>query len=440
MFTSLVAAQSPNIVELIQANKDFSTFVTVLKASKMVQTLEGKGPFTVFAPSNYAFSTLPKDVLDTLLHPKNITALNQILESHVVSGSYTTNDLARRALAKIKTLRTLAGGELSFSTADGQVIISYDDGNHGGIAPMADADYSAFNGMVHLLDNVMVNHDTLQVCSQQSHDASSIKFFHWNPHYQCFHNKAGPQCEETALDWMHQTLNSNSADFISLIEAEVSGEGSDFITNAKLNDIQGRNYVTEAQLLSTCKRDVARIVYDENKWTLDSTAHGCFVVNDRSYVAAKFQPKGGGDPIVVISAHFPHAPASENLQHAGSMGSTIKALGSGAGMKLIMMADTNVDFGDGGWTDSDILTAIDNGAGGSFGHTTASGMPETKDYKTCCSNSNFFYSFDRIVNNFDQMQMNSLWGTENPPTVPQTIQYNPQAAIMHRPLFGTVDV
>ena len=83
------ASLSPtkNIVELAAGTPDLSTLVTALKAGELTDALSGKGPFTVFAPSNEAFAKLPKSVLDRLLDPKNIKELQDVLEYHVIAGA-----------------------------------------------------------------------------------------------------------------------------------------------------------------------------------------------------------------------------------------------------------------------------------------------------------------------------------------------------------------
>merc|ERR1711937_470173 len=83
----LGAAPTKNIVELAVADKDLSTLVAVLKAGKLVDALEGKGPFTVFAPTNEAFAKIPAEELKKLLDPANIKELDDILEYHVVEGA-----------------------------------------------------------------------------------------------------------------------------------------------------------------------------------------------------------------------------------------------------------------------------------------------------------------------------------------------------------------
>ena len=99
------ASTSPtkNIVELAAGTADLSTLVTALKAGKLTDALSGKGPFTVFAPSNEAFAKLPKSVLDRLLDPKNIKELQDVLEYHVIAGAAVHK-------ADLKSIQNLGGG------------------------------------------------------------------------------------------------------------------------------------------------------------------------------------------------------------------------------------------------------------------------------------------------------------------------------------------
>ena len=101
----LVAAApvAKNIVELAAGTPDLSTLVTALKAGKLTDALSGKGPFTVFAPSNEAFAKLPKSVLDRLLDPNNIKELQDVLEYHVIAGAAVHK-------ADLKSIQNLGGG------------------------------------------------------------------------------------------------------------------------------------------------------------------------------------------------------------------------------------------------------------------------------------------------------------------------------------------
>jgi len=133
-----------NIVELAESVKDLSTLVTALKAGKLVTALEGKGPFTVFAPSNEAFAKIPKEELEKLLDPKNIKLLDAILEYHVVAGAAVHS----KDLKPENKFKTLEGSELLVESRDGGVYINRE-------AKVTAADNDASNGVAHIIDRVL---------------------------------------------------------------------------------------------------------------------------------------------------------------------------------------------------------------------------------------------------------------------------------------------
>src|ERR1700758_923384 len=90
---------SKNIVENAVNSKDHTTLVTAVKAAGLVETLEGPGPFTVFAPTNEAFDKLPAGTVDTLLKPENSATLKKVLTYHVVAGKMTSKDIAKKIKA-----------------------------------------------------------------------------------------------------------------------------------------------------------------------------------------------------------------------------------------------------------------------------------------------------------------------------------------------------
>merc|ERR1711959_841812 len=138
-------AVTKNIVELAAATADLSTLVTALKAGKLTDALSGKGPFTVFAPSNEAFAKLPKSVLDRLLDPKNIKELQDVLEYHVIAGAA----VHKADLKSIQRVKTLEGKELViFKDHHGDVRV--------GDAEVTTADVDASNGVVHIIDHVLL--------------------------------------------------------------------------------------------------------------------------------------------------------------------------------------------------------------------------------------------------------------------------------------------
>lgn len=144
-----------NIVENAVNSKDHTTLVAAVKAAGLVETLSGPGPFTVFAPTNEAFDMLPKDAVANLLKPENKKMLSNVLTYHVVSGNVSAADLAKQ----IKdgngkaTLTTVAGGTLTATEKDGKIYLT--DAN-GGEAMVTIADVNQSNGVIHVIDHVLM--------------------------------------------------------------------------------------------------------------------------------------------------------------------------------------------------------------------------------------------------------------------------------------------
>merc|ERR1712166_3232 len=151
---------SKNIVELAIATPDFSTLVTALKAGALVDTLSAKGPFTVFAPTNEAFAKLPAATLTHLLDPANVKELDALLEYHVLSSVVAIKDIKagsfERTLQGRSFERPLQGNYLTFSTYDiletTETYVLINDG----AAEVQFADLKASNGVVHVIDNVLI--------------------------------------------------------------------------------------------------------------------------------------------------------------------------------------------------------------------------------------------------------------------------------------------
>ena len=114
---------SKNIVENAVKSKDHTTLVAAVKAAGLVKTLESKGPFTVFAPTNAAFDKLPAGTVDTLVKPENKATLTKILTYHVVAGRYSAKDLTKLA-AKHGVLTTVEGEPLTVTVRDGKVLLT----------------------------------------------------------------------------------------------------------------------------------------------------------------------------------------------------------------------------------------------------------------------------------------------------------------------------
>lgn len=142
------AAKAKDIVTLAVGTPDLSTLVAAVKAADLVATLQGAGPFTVFAPTNAAFAALPAGTLDSLLLPENKATLASILTYHVVSGKVMSGDLKDGQVVK-----TVQGQNLTVSITDGKVMLT---DAKGGKATVAAADISASNGVVHVIDAVVL--------------------------------------------------------------------------------------------------------------------------------------------------------------------------------------------------------------------------------------------------------------------------------------------
>ena len=137
-----------DIVSLASDTPSLSTLVTAVKAAELVVTLQGEGPFTVFAPTNTAFGALPAGTLDTLLKPENIEQLKSILTYHVVSGKVIASDLSDG-----QVITTVQGGKLTVSIMDGKVYLTDVKGNK---VMVEKADVNADNGVVHVIGGVLL--------------------------------------------------------------------------------------------------------------------------------------------------------------------------------------------------------------------------------------------------------------------------------------------
>lgn len=145
-----------NIVENAVNSKDHTTLVAAVKAAGLVETLKGKGPFTVFAPTNAAFDKLPKGTVETLLKPENKTMLQDILKYHVVAGKMNASDIAKAikgGKGKAK-LTTVEGGKLT-AMMKGKDLILTDE--KGGMSKVTIADVNQSNGVIHVVDTVLMH-------------------------------------------------------------------------------------------------------------------------------------------------------------------------------------------------------------------------------------------------------------------------------------------
>ena len=144
-----------DIIDNAVNSKDHTTLVAAVKAAGLVETLKGAGPFTVFAPTNAAFAALPAGTVDTLLKPENKATLSGILTYHVVAGKVDAAALTKMIADGKGTasLKTVAGGTLTAKTAGGKVMIMDEKG---GSATVTIADVYQSNGVIHVVDKVLL--------------------------------------------------------------------------------------------------------------------------------------------------------------------------------------------------------------------------------------------------------------------------------------------
>lgn len=149
VFSDLVTAQEPpapppaaDIVAVAAGDADFTTLVSALRAAELVAVLQGKGPFTVFAPNNAAFAKLPPGALENLMKPENKKKLAGLLKNHVASGKIMAADV------KNGRVKMLGGEKIEVDVANGRV-------GFGG-AKVIKADVPASNGVIHVIDTVVM--------------------------------------------------------------------------------------------------------------------------------------------------------------------------------------------------------------------------------------------------------------------------------------------
>jgi uncharacterized surface protein with fasciclin (FAS1) repeats len=147
---SVAAAQTQpkkDVVDTAVAAGSFMTLAKALQAADLVDTLKGKGPFTIFAPTDDAFAKLPKSTLDDLLKPENKARLRRVLTAHVVPGLVTSADVV-----KLKSAMAVSGDMLSIAANGGKVTVDN--------ATVVKTDVSASNGVIHVIDSVIVPKET----------------------------------------------------------------------------------------------------------------------------------------------------------------------------------------------------------------------------------------------------------------------------------------
>ncbi len=141
--TAVADHHEKDIVDTAVAAGSFDTLAAALKAGGLVETLKGKGPFTVFAPTDEAFAKLPEGTLDSLLKPENRQKLVSILTYHVVPGKVLAEDVVKMSSAK-----TVNGQSFSIHAHDGKVMVDN--------AKVIKTDIMASNGVIHVIDSVVL--------------------------------------------------------------------------------------------------------------------------------------------------------------------------------------------------------------------------------------------------------------------------------------------
>ncbi|PIX10496.1 MAG: fasciclin [Flavobacteriaceae bacterium CG_4_8_14_3_um_filter_34_10] len=147
--------EATTIAAIAMSNENFSTLVSALVAADLATTMKSEGPYTVFAPTNEAFSKLPKGALDNLLKPENKEKLAALLTYHVVSGEFKAADVMKAIQDNKNSYEvvTLQGEKLTLSLKDDKVMIK---DAKGGVATVVIADVDASNGVIHAIDKVVM--------------------------------------------------------------------------------------------------------------------------------------------------------------------------------------------------------------------------------------------------------------------------------------------
>lgn len=152
---ALADGHSKTIVEIAVGSADHTTLVAAVQAAGLAETLSGDGPFTLFAPTNDAFAKLPAGTVDTLLLPESKDQLTKILTCHAVAAKAMAGDVLGMITSGNGTAKvgTVGGCELTLTTADGKVMVTDEMGN---MATVTAADLEGKNGVVHVIDTVLL--------------------------------------------------------------------------------------------------------------------------------------------------------------------------------------------------------------------------------------------------------------------------------------------
>jgi uncharacterized surface protein with fasciclin (FAS1) repeats len=146
---------SKDIIDNAVNSKDHTTLVAAVQAAGLVDTLKSAGPFTVFAPTNAAFAALPAGTVETLLKPENKPTLSKILTYHVVAGKFDAAAVSKMIMdgKGSAMIKTVSGGTLTAKSAGGKVMLTDEKG---GTATVTIADVYQSNGVIHVIDKVLL--------------------------------------------------------------------------------------------------------------------------------------------------------------------------------------------------------------------------------------------------------------------------------------------
>ena len=147
--------ETKDIIDNAVNSKDHTTLVAAVKAAGLVDTLKGKGPFTVLAPTNEAFAALPAGTVENLLKPENKDQLTKILTCHVIAAKAMEADIAKMAMDDGGThmVDTVGGCKLALKADGGKVTVTDENGN---VANVTIADVVQSNGVIHVIDKVLL--------------------------------------------------------------------------------------------------------------------------------------------------------------------------------------------------------------------------------------------------------------------------------------------
>ena len=143
MAANIFAAAEKDIVDTAVEAGSFKTLAAALKAADLIETLKGKGPFTVFAPTDEAFAKLPEGTVETLLKPENKAKLAAILTYHVVAGKVEAKDAV-----KLKSAKTVNGASFKITASDAGVMVDK--------AKVVKTDIQCSNGVIHVIDSILM--------------------------------------------------------------------------------------------------------------------------------------------------------------------------------------------------------------------------------------------------------------------------------------------